>query len=707
MELPACFVTWFDGGTRKPAGRQELLSWPELWGRLEAAQQLPHISTRRNPGWSPASFKDDYRSKANMLLACAIGLDFDSGRISIERVKELLGGLYGFIHTTRSHMVAARKVDPNLKPEDQTARERFRVIIVLDCPVTLGEYKACWTALNHHFAAEGGEDSVDDAAADGSRFWFMPSQPYDKSTEVDYEGGFRYDPDGPDYPAPSFAYLMGQPASAAALVAEGLELMKPKAPAPQPAAALPAFASSAVDDGLRRSAEAWFMKQYTTLASTKSERNNALNIAVRTTYGRMKYVDVLGDDRIQREFRDLALRMGLGEQETLGTIDSGRRSGIAKQLPDDPRPDPTQTLAGTRQGLHLVPPPGTEPAKPPPTIEWVYANEVFEPLPPAKWVVRGLHIGPGRPTIVMGYGASGKTLMLQSMGLCVAVGAPVWGHFSSERGVFRHLDYEQGKAATYSRYQRLAIGHGIDPRSLGTHFAVATFPDVKLDSEGAADAYSRACEGADLVIVDSVKAATPNTNENESVIRGCIDTLTKVSERTGTSFVLIHHAGKDVKGGRDSRQIGRGSSAIFDATGCQLYISPGETLESPRNVEQTKRPAEAMGAGLMPFCLAIEDVERLGNAEAGLKVVYGPRKEKLTKEEEADASQAQLFMRQCQELKGFVTEHQGISKSQMIMRGPVRNKTALNSALAALEKRGEVHVGRLNDHEAYYADMTK
>src|SRR5205085_420132 len=64
-------------------------------------------------------------------------------------------------------------------------------------------------------------------------------------------------------------------------------------------------------------------------------------------------------------------------------------------------------------------------------VEWIGSAELFRPLPPPRWTVPGLQIGPGRPSMLAAYGYFGKTLAAQSMALSIASGAKVWGQFST------------------------------------------------------------------------------------------------------------------------------------------------------------------------------------------------------------------------------------------------------------------------------------
>lgn len=251
-------------------------------------------------------------------------------------------------------------------------------------------------------------------------------------------------------------------------------------------------------------------------------------------------------------------------------------------------------------------------------------GDVFAALPETRWTVPGLHLGPGRPALWAGYGSSAKTLAAQALALAVASGTPAFGHFATEVGEVRHLDYEQGWSATARRYQRLALGHGIERHRLGERLRVATFPSVFLDSPNAVDAYARACDGAALVILDALRGATPASDENDSSIRVCLDHLTRVSELVGCAFLVIHHAGKPRDAhSADMRTVARGSSAIFDASGSVFVVSAAKNGD-PRRVTNTKPPADAEGAALEDFGLVVEDVEIEGRKTAGVRVRWEP-----------------------------------------------------------------------------------
>jgi len=261
-----------------------------------------------------------------------------------------------------------------------------------------------------------------------------------------------------------------------------------------------------------------------------------------------------------------------------------------------------------------------------PTWELRSTADIFAPLPPVSWRVRGLQICPGRPCILGGYGASAKTLSSQQLALAVASGTAVWGFFDVPEPMnVVHLDYEQGYHATALRYQRLAHGHRIEPHSLSDRLRLGVFPRVYLDQLHAYDAYAKLVDGVQLVILDALRGAAPSSDENDSSIRACIDNLTRVSEATGCAFVMLHHARKQQKDvAADDKEMLRGSAGIFDGAGAVYVLRAQKDPNEPRQVKQTKPAAEAAGRPVEPFQLDVMDVPAPGDPTAGVRVLYKP-----------------------------------------------------------------------------------
>jgi hypothetical protein len=244
------------------------------------------------------------------------------------------------------------------------------------------------------------------------------------------------------------------------------------------------------------------------------------------------------------------------------------------------------------------------------------AMEIFAPLPPVNWLCQALGLAPGAPGLLAGYGYSGKTVSVQDFALAVATGKLAWGSVPVRAGRVVHFDWEQGSFLTRLRYQRLARARGIDPAELQGRLTLACMPEWYLDGDVDDEVYRRG-EGADLLILDSYRAACPRTDENSSDARVPLDRLTRISERTGTTTLVLHHARKparDAAGG--ARMSVRGSGALYDACGSVLVF----VAEKGEPVTVTHEKARISGRPHEDFQLWIEDVEIDGDPTAGLRV---------------------------------------------------------------------------------------
>lgn len=232
------------------------------------------------------------------------------------------------------------------------------------------------------------------------------------------------------------------------------------------------------------------------------------------------------------------------------------------------------------------------------------AEALFRPIPPAPSLVAQLGICPGAPAMIAGYGFSGKTVAAQALALNVATGGNVWGHFAGERaGRVVHVDFEQGSDLTSQRYQRLARGLRVAPAALNGNLALVPLPQAKLDTPAGVRMIEKVARGAQLVIIDSLRACA-SIDENSSEIRRVLDVLLRVSEETGACFLVVHHAGKP-SDTREGKHSVRGSSAIFDACSSLLLFS-GAPHESVRVSHLKSRNSGRLEED---FELLIEDVD--------------------------------------------------------------------------------------------------
>ena len=323
----------------------------------------------------------------------------------------------------------------------------------------------------------------------------------------------------------------------------------------------------------------------------------------------------------------------------------------------------------------------------------VGAEALFAELPPVPWVVEELELAPGAVSMVAGYGFSGKTIALQSLALSVASGMRAWGRFAiGTTGRVCHLDYEQGSRLTSERYQRLAKQMRLGPEHLVDRLDVAFMPELYLDHDAAEDCLSQFVDGAVLCIVDSFRACAPSAEENDSgAVRMVLDKCTRVSERTGCTFVMIHHARKPSQDGGGKFAI-RGSSAVFDA--CQSVLVFAGEKGQPITVEHHK--ARISGNLCDDFVLEVRDVADGGCDRWGLQITAADATNaKIQQREQADDELRDAVL-------GFVRANAGCSSREV--RGQVPGRTtAVGAMMDRLERNALiVNRGQANRRSAWF-----
>ncbi|MEZ4375501.1 MAG: AAA family ATPase [Polyangiaceae bacterium] len=311
------------------------------------------------------------------------------------------------------------------------------------------------------------------------------------------------------------------------------------------------------------------------------------------------------------------------------------------------------------------------------SIPVVGVDHLFRPLPPVDYVLAALDICPGAPTLVAGAGFSAKTLAFQSLAISVAAGLPVWGCLAAKRGKVLHLDYEQGDRLTSERYQRLAAGLQLTPDDIGDRLQVATLPTMGLDDLCAEAEIRRLCQGVAVAIIDSFRAAFPHVDENSSEARLPLDMLGRVSQVTGCTFIVIHHARKPQMGAPGGvRASIRGTGALFDAAGSVIVME----ADKGKPVKLIHEKARTSGHTADDMLLRIADVEIPGERVAGLTVhaesapAYAP--EKVT----SDVEETVL---------AIIRSHPGDGARALRERSPVGN-VKTDAALRRLLDSGRV-----------------
>lgn len=263
------------------------------------------------------------------------------------------------------------------------------------------------------------------------------------------------------------------------------------------------------------------------------------------------------------------------------------------------------------------------------------AEQIFAPLPPYPWIVKGLHLAPGRITLLAGSPDTGKTVVAMSLALAIASGKSVWGvHRPARKGKVLHLNGEIGSYIARERYQRLARGMSVDVAELAETLVLSNYPAAKLDDPDFEVKMVAACTGAALVVVDSLRAFSGALDEKAKEIGVALLMLARVSDKTGATIIVLHHNRKPSKDdvGRASDAIS-GSNSIFGGCECAFVLSKEKS--GPVTVQHERSP---LGRPMTDFGLRIEDIEFEGDARWGLRVIHMEAEQMARAEAEAKAA---------------------------------------------------------------------
>ncbi len=301
----------------------------------------------------------------------------------------------------------------------------------------------------------------------------------------------------------------------------------------------------------------------------------------------------------------------------------------------------------------------------------------------------GLVGGSGAPHLVAGYGYSGKTVALQSMLLSLAAGRAVWGVYATAERRVSHVDLEQGVPLCTRRYQRLAASAGIDMAKLGDRLLLYSEVPLSLVPDQAAR-WREIMVRRDLLVIDSLKAASPGQDENASDVRAGLDMLGTLSAQTGCRALVIHHARKKAKDDPGGAQVIRGSSGIFDAVD-SAYLFSAEKGE-PVQVEHVK--ARSHGELVEDFALVISDEELDGKPRGGLSIrVHGAELLEERREARATAWRQERLERDKDILRRVLRENPGLGARELraaAKLGGIGGRERLDNALFALGEEVEV-----------------
>lgn len=333
--------------------------------------------------------------------------------------------------------------------------------------------------------------------------------------------------------------------------------------------------------------------------------------------------------------------------------------------------------------------PGKAPSKAMQLAPVLPFDELWTPEPDAQLVIPGLGIAPGPTHLVTGTWYTGKTLLLATMGLCVASGKWLFGLHQTKRGKWAHFDHEMGRRHIKRYLQRLRRGLSIEVEDLRGRIDMHVLPQLNLCTPGAFDMYCELLEGVDFATIDPLRAAAPGADENKSEFRAYLDLLSQVSDRTRCSIVVLHHGGKPGMQETQRRNTGRGTSAIDDAAQSKWVLS-AEEKGAPMLVTHEK--SRELNELMADFYLKIDNSEPGAVRLTHLEVDQVTEAQEKGRSEKELAKIAKAKVRIRETFAKYAGRLTGIRKDLVQLIGGERSivEKALTEMISTLEVEKEV-----------------
>lgn len=252
-----------------------------------------------------------------------------------------------------------------------------------------------------------------------------------------------------------------------------------------------------------------------------------------------------------------------------------------------------------------------------------------------EWFVKS--VIPKADIIVL-YGASGsgKSFIAYDIAAAIARGVPWQSHRVHKAKVV--IIAAEGAGGVGKRFQAYCKHHGISLNDLDLGI-INVPPDLIKEGDVAELAKSLMIVGAELLVIDTFAQVTPGANENSSEDMGrALANIRILSEVTGATALVVHHAGKDATRGA------RGWSGIKAAADAELEVTRTDD-RGLLKITKMKDGDDGLvwGFRLQPIDLGFDDD---GDTETSCVVEYLPAPiQKQRRNEPKGAIQRNIMVR--------------------------------------------------------------
>ena len=192
---------------------------------------------------------------------------------------------------------------------------------------------------------------------------------------------------------------------------------------------------------------------------------------------------------------------------------------------------------------------------------------------PHRWIIKDwLPVGLTKLTSPE---KSGKTFLVQQMGLSVASGRPFLGVFDvATRGKVLYLGLEQSLGLNHERLLLISNGESI-PDNLDIVSAGSDWPPLDQGGLARLEAYIKEEKPA-MIVIDVWQALAPSANGRDNAYQAdskALRPLHGLANSTGTAILFIHHTRKGIVSAKDPSETTSGSRALDSVPDHNIFLN--------------------------------------------------------------------------------------------------------------------------------------
>jgi hypothetical protein len=226
-------------------------------------------------------------------------------------------------------------------------------------------------------------------------------------------------------------------------------------------------------------------------------------------------------------------------------------------------------------------------------------DEIYADLAPVDWLVGGV-IARGQVGILAAYGSSLKSWAELDLLDALSEGRPWLGRFDCKPCRALVIDYEAGSRELRRRLKRIARAHG---RARAERVSFVSMPPHFITDPAWMERVERLAEDYGLIAIDTLPAASPNEDENDTRFAAPLNLLKPIAERTGCVFKALHHTRKS-REGDDDRETTRGTGALYNACDFELKLF---RVKGEDGLFKCKHTKSRCGKEVAPFGVRVLD----------------------------------------------------------------------------------------------------